>query len=125
MATGLSLPTSRIRPSRSAAFGVWGVEQGEPRADAGTSRPEARGRAATVSPIGGEIERSREQSRNATGGRTGALRPAAVRRLVLHSSWTEDAASTHIRIAPRVAISASQLAVFATTIYLHPARALR
>src|SRR2546427_3547159 len=76
----LSLPTSRIRPSRSAAFGVWGVEQGEPRADAGTSRPEARGRAATVSPIGGEIDGLREQSRNATVRRTGALRPAVFRR---------------------------------------------
>src|SRR2546422_3664518 len=100
MATGLSLPTSRIRPSRSAAFGVWGVEQGEPRADAGTSRPEARGRAATVSPIGGGIERSREQTRNATGGRTGAVRPAGLGRGGLHSSWAEGGGASHLLIAP-------------------------
>src|SRR2546425_1952952 len=100
MATGLSLPTSRIRPSRSAAFGVWGVEQGEPRADAGTFRPEARGRAATMSPIGGGNERSRGQARKPTGGRTGAVRPAGVGRWVLHSSGAEGAPSTHHWIAP-------------------------
>src|SRR2546430_16864057 len=100
MATGLSLPTSRIRPSRSAAFGVWGVEQREPRADAGTSRPEARGRAETVSPIGGGNERSRGKTKKAAAGRARGLCPAVVRRGGLHSSLAEGARSTSILVAP-------------------------
>src|SRR5256712_11869445 len=78
MATGLSLPTSRIRPSRSAAFGVWGVEQGEPCADPGTSRPKARGRAATVNPIGGGAFPVGDNSRKAAGPQTRGAAGAAV-----------------------------------------------
>src|SRR2546422_10369040 len=100
MATGLSLPTSRIRPSRSAAFGVWGVEQGEPRADAGTSRPEARGRAATVSPSGGGSGRIREQTTKETVGRNGALAPAGLRRLVLPLSLAPDTGCNHHLAVP-------------------------
>src|SRR2546428_8802327 len=95
MATGLSLPTSRIRPSRSAAFGVWGVEQGEPRADAGTSRPEARGRAATVSPIGGENEWAGEECINEAGGGPRGVGPAGVGRRSFPSAVGKGDGSTY------------------------------
>src|SRR5437773_4636300 len=54
MATGVCWPTSRARPWRSGAFEPRRVEPGGPRVNAGTSRPEARGSAASAGRIGGE-----------------------------------------------------------------------
>src|SRR5881628_1751579 len=54
MATGVCWPTSRARPWRSGAFEPRRVEPGDPRVNAGTSRPEARGSAASAGRIGGE-----------------------------------------------------------------------
>jgi stearoyl-CoA desaturase (delta-9 desaturase) len=78
MATGLSLPTLRVRPSRSATSGAERVDQGGPREDAKILGPKAHG-----------------------------------------SDVAGDALSSHIWITPLVAIVVTQVAVLATSIYLH------
>src|SRR3990170_8248335 len=65
MATGLSWPTLRARPTRSAASGAWRVEEGELRGSTGISGPESRGgapRRANVTTANADCQRFCERA---------------------------------------------------------------